>query len=123
MLRTKNETYGFYGTIAHAGVDRDEAWVVAFQAISRVTGFDHEEAIRAFLDGRVGRHFADSVANHLHRGATLQVAVDAAVGEWMGRRIGRHACREFGINAELPELVGWVGYFHIQRESDAERKQ
>jgi hypothetical protein len=64
--------------------------------------------VRAFVDSRHGRHFADEVANHLHASAELRHAIAAATAIWMGWRIGRRISRETGIPAGLPYLTGFV---------------
>ena len=100
---SENEAFGFWGTMdEHAAA----AWPVAFAAIQQATGED-DDAVRAFLDSRHGRHFADGVRDRMqHTG--LQDAVAATTAEWMGWTISRRTSRETGIPAGLPMLTGFV---------------
>ena len=114
ILPTNNQAWGFWGTIgSHA--DQSEAWTLATAAIAKSTGCA-PEAVRDFLDSRHGRHFADDVANGAFAGLALAAAIDAAVGRWMGWRIGRRTEREHGIPRDLPYLTGWVMNAAIEAE-------
>ena len=68
-----------------------------------VFAFDSDNTTR-------GLHFADEVANGLHAGLELAVAIDAAVARWMGWQIGRQTERDLGIPRGLPYLTGFVGH-------------
>lgn len=103
-MQTRNESYGFYGTIGHHA-DADAAWAMAESAIASGAGLDPDET-RAFLDSRHGRHFADEVANGLARGQGLGQAIDAAIQKFMAWRISRAMARETGIPAGIPYLTG-----------------
>lgn len=103
-MQTRNELYGFYGTIGHHA-DADAAWAMAESAIASGAGLDPDET-RAFLDSRHGRHFADEVANGLARGQGLGQAIDAAIQKFMAWRISRAMARETGIPAGIPYLTG-----------------
>jgi hypothetical protein len=61
----------------------DAAWPLAMTAISDAT-CQPLESVRAFLDSRHGRHFADDVQNGLFAGATLNDAIEQATQRWMG---------------------------------------
>ena len=90
-LPTRNTEWGFCGTLRHHA-DADEAWPLAMAAIAETTGCD-AEAVRDFLDSRDGRHFADDVANGLHRGQHPAAATDASpegVRDFLDSRHGRH---------------------------------
>ncbi len=104
ILPTENEAWGFWGTM---GEQAAAAWPIAFAAIQHATSAD-DNAVRAFLDSRHGRHFADEVSNHLHAGAALTDAIAKAIATWMGWRIGRRTSQETGIPAGLPYLTGFV---------------
>ena len=104
ILPTENEAWGFWGTM---GEQAAAAWPIAFTAIHDATVAD-PDSVRAFLDSRHGRHFADEVSNHLHAGASLADAIAKATATWMGWRIGRRTSRETGIPAGLPYLTGFV---------------
>jgi hypothetical protein len=86
--------------------------------IAEATGADLE-AVRAFLDSRHGRHFADDVRNELHAGRPLADAIDAATQRWMGWTIGRHASKQYGIPRGLPYLTGFVVHAGIMAEDEA----
>jgi hypothetical protein len=101
---TQNHEWGFWGTMAeHART----AWPMASKAIHDATDADRH-AVRAFLDSRYGRHFADGVNGQMHGGASLTDAIAKTTAEWMGWRITRRMSRETGIPAGLPYLTGLV---------------
>jgi len=104
ILPTENTEWGFWGTMRESAVD---AWPLAFKAIHDATAAD-SESVRAFLDSRHGRHFADEVINHLHAGQELAEAIAAATATWMSWRIGSRTSRETGIPGELPYLTALV---------------
>lgn len=114
VLNTKNNAWGFFGTIgAHA--NPNEAWALAFAAVSFAAQAD-ADAVRAFLDSRYGRHFADEVVNEIVSGLTLEGAVGAAVDTWQRWTISRTHSRESGIPAGLPYLTGMVLDFEVRGE-------
>jgi len=78
---TQNDAWGFYGTMNEQA---DAAWPLAMTAISDAT-CQPLESVRAFLDSRHGRHFADDVQNGLFAGATLNDAIEQASAGWAGR--------------------------------------
>lgn len=102
----QNPAWGFYGTIAHHG-DPNVAWPLAMSAIAEATGCADDE-VRAFLDSRHGRLFADDVANGLSKGLEISDAIADATARWMGWRIGAQTSRETGIPRGLPYLTGLV---------------
>ena len=109
---TRNDAWGFYGTMnEHA----DAAWPITMTTISQATG-QTLEAVRAFLDSRHGRHFADEVHNGLFDGKSMQDAIDAATQQWMGWTIGRQTSRDYGIPRGLPYLTGFVTHCAISEE-------
>lgn len=109
---TQNDAWGFFGTMNdHA----EAAWPIAMTAISDST-CQPLESVRAFLDSRHGRHFADSILNQLRQGATLDAAIAAATQEWMGLTIGRHTSKDYGIPRGLPYLTGFVIHCEIVEE-------
>ena len=112
VLTTKNEGWGFFGTIADH-VDPAEAWALAFSAVATAAQAE-AEAVREFLDSRHGRHFADDVANELAAGAALDKAVAAAVATWRRWKISRAHSRETGIPSGLPYLTGLVLDFEVR---------
>ncbi|MFM7610324.1 MAG: hypothetical protein ACKO9A_15850, partial [Alphaproteobacteria bacterium] len=69
--------------------------VIAFTAIHNATSTD-PASVRAFLDSRYGRHFADGVNSQMHYGASLTDAIAKTTAEWMGWRITQRTSRETG---------------------------
>ena len=77
ILPTENQDWGFWGTMReHA----QQAWPIAFTAIHNATSTD-PASVRAFLDSRYGRHFADGVNGEMHHGASLSDAIAKASAE------------------------------------------
>jgi hypothetical protein len=118
ILPTRNEAWGFFGTMQRAGADPMQSWNAANAMIAAETDAS-PEGVRDFLDFRHGRHFADDVLSALadlepHR---LEEAIEAAVVRWQGWRIGRRTFSEEGIPAGLPYLTGWVTHFGILAEA------
>ena len=112
---TQNEAWGFWGTMnEHASA----AWPLAMTAISGATS-QALESVRAFLDSRHGRHFADDVQNGLYEGKALADAINAATQRWMGWTIGRQTSKQYGIPRGLPYLTGFVIHCEIVEESFA----
>ena len=122
ILPTRNAEWGFWGTIDRIendlAADAPRAWTLASAGIASATGVS-PEGVRAFLDSRHGRHFADDVANRLAQGDTLKDAIDGTVRRWMGWRIGRRASRDNGIPFGLPYLTGLATHYEFLAEADA----
>ena len=120
ILATRNEAWGFFGTMQLAGADPIQSWNAASAMIAAETDAT-PEAVRDFLDSRQGRHFADDVAGELAKAGPehLEATIEAAVARWMGWRIDRRTNREEGIPAGLPYLTGWVTHFQILDEMQA----
>jgi hypothetical protein len=111
---TQNEGWGFWGTMGgYASV----AWPLAMTAIAETSGED-VETVRAFLDSRCGRHFANEVQNELD-GADLPKAIAATVKIWMDRPVSRQTSREWGILQGLPSLTGYVIHCGIEAGTEA----
>lgn len=101
---TGNQAWGFWGTMNdHA----QAAWPIAMAAITKATQ-EPLDSVRAFLDSRHGRQFADDVQSGLLRGQGLAEAIDAATRQWMGWTIGRQTSRDYGIPSGMPYLTGFV---------------
>ncbi len=113
---TQNEAWGFWGTMNDQA---QTAWPIAMTAISDAT-FQPLESVRAFLDSRHGRHFADDVLNGLHAGSDLPDAIHAATQRWMGWTIGRLTSKQHGIPKGLPYLTGFVIHCEIVEEAMAD---
>ena len=96
--------FGFWGTMQeHAPA----AWAIALPAIACATGCEPDQ-VRAFLDSRHGRHFADDVQNGLFVGCNHKDAIDNAIAKWMRWTIGRNTARETGIPRGMAYLTGFV---------------
>lgn len=119
MMQTKtitcNPAWGFWGTIK---ADKDQAWSAAITHISEVTQ-QPPEAVRAFLDSRYGRHFADEVNNGLFKGQPLQDAIHTATHRWMEWRITRRINKDHGIPLGLPYLTGFVIHCEIDDRAES----
>ena len=113
---TQNETWGFWGTMNDQAA---AAWPIAMTAISDATD-QPLDSVRAFLDSRHGRHFADDVLNGLHAGLNLHDAIHAATQRWMGWTIGRLTSKQHGIPKGLPYLTGFVIHCEIVEEALAD---
>ena len=101
ILPTRNEAWGFFGTMQTAGADPMQAWNAASAMIAAATDAA-PEGVRDFLDSRHGRHFADDVAGELCKGLGLEEAIEAAVARWMGWRIDRRNNRDEGTPPGFP---------------------
>jgi hypothetical protein len=112
---TANPAWGFHGSIAHHA-DAGAAWPLAMAAIADATGCAPDD-VRAFLDSRHGRHFADDVANALLERRDLADAIAAAVRTWMDWTIGHATAREYGIPRGLPYLTGFVMLAAIEADT------
>jgi hypothetical protein len=101
--------FGIWGTMQeHAPT----AWAFALPTIASATGCEPEQ-VRAFLDSRHGRHFADDVQNALFVGATLKDAIEKATAKWMGWTIGR-------ITTGIPRGLAYLTGFVVQAAIDDE---
>jgi hypothetical protein len=103
---TTNPAWGFFGTVG-GEASADTAWPLTMAAIVKATGCTSGE-VRAFLDSRHGRHFADELHNEMHAGKTLQDAITAATATWMGWKITTRIARDTGIPRGLPYLTGFM---------------
>lgn len=110
---TQNEGWGFFGTM---GPYADAAWPLAMRAIADATECSLE-AVRAFLDSRYGRHFADEVRDGIYSGQSVQQSIDAATQRWNAWTIGRQVSRDYGIPRGLAYLTGFVTHCGIVEES------
>ena len=103
---SSNNSHGFCGAIRqHA--EPHQAWMIAIDAVATATSAP-EEAVRAFLASRSGRHFADEVATAICSGRDAAAAIDGVVERWMELRITPLIETEIGIPQGLPYLTGFV---------------
>ena len=110
---SENESWGFWGTMGgYASI----AWPIAMTEIAKTTG-EPIESVRAFLDSRQGRHFADSVQDGLLSNPDMYAAVAQAIAKWMEWKIGRITARKSGIPRGLPYLTGFVIHAQIIEEA------
>jgi hypothetical protein len=116
-LPTRNEAFGFYGTMACTGHDAGKAWAIAAPLIVAATSCSPEGA-RGFLDSTHGRHFADEVTNQMARHLSLETAIRAAIDTHQNWRIDRRTSRQHGIPAGLPYLTGWAAQFDVLEEME-----
>jgi hypothetical protein len=98
--QTANPDWGFFGTIRHHA-ELADAWYQALSAIAAATGCP-AAAVRAFLDSRHRRHFADDVANSLIAGVTIGAAITAAIIRWIDSRSGRQSPSGWAVRGEHP---------------------
>lgn len=105
MEKTRNEAYGFYGTM-HLDGCADEAWEIAMQAIADDTGAEPDE-VRDFLDSCWGRHFADTVHCFLDRHC-LKDAIAETISQWNSWELSPRTRRELDIPTPMPYLTGLV---------------
>ena len=105
MPATRNEGWGFYGTMKERAA---EAWPLAMTAVSK--------AVRLFLDSSFGRHFADDFCNALHRGQALADAIDFTAALWMQRKSNGRLSEIYGIPRGLPHLTAFVTACEIADE-------
>jgi hypothetical protein len=120
ILPTENRDWGFWGTMREHAAD---AWPIAFTCILEATETE-PDAVRAILDSRQGRHFADDVHDRMERGASLADAITKATSQWMAWRITASTSRDAGIPIRLPYLTSFVineglaFEAHHQRDTD-----
>lgn len=81
-LPTKNEEWGFYGTIKGSPKQRDRAFASACRHYMTVYGLDAIDA-RNLLDSRFGRHLADALTNP----NTDLAWIDTNWGRWVRKSI------------------------------------
>lgn len=101
---TQNPAWGFWGTM---GAHAEAAWPLAMNAIAHATG-ESPDSVRAFLDSRHGRHFADQVHDELASGQSLQDAILATTRQWMVWAVSKRTGKHFGIPRDVPYLTGFV---------------
>jgi len=71
--KTRNEGYGFWGTVSIEKPDEVEKfWALAIQAVADAAAVDAPMA-RRFLDSGHGRHFADAVLDRYETDALAAI--------------------------------------------------
>jgi uncharacterized membrane protein YedE/YeeE len=113
MPTTQNETWGFWGTM---GGNASIAWPVAMEQIAQATA-EPLQSVRAFLDSKQGRHFADAVLDGMAGGLAMEASVAKTIAKWMDWKISRITTRETGIPRGLPYLTGFVMHAEIMEEN------
>jgi hypothetical protein len=105
-LPSQDEAWGFFGTIgSHA--EPEQAWMRAMRAATNATGHS-DEAARAFLDSRYGRHSPNDVASAINGRLALPNALESPAGRWRDYKIDGRMEEELGIPRGLPYLTGLV---------------
>ena len=101
---TRTEGWGLDGTMTeHAAA----TWPLAMTAVANATG-ESLDTVRAFLDSRFGRHYADSVLDAFDDSRSLPDAIAAATSKWMAWTIGGRTSMDYGIPRGVPYLTGFV---------------
>lgn len=106
ILTTENKEWGFWGTMASCLGDRGtprHAWDTAFVCILGATGAD-ADSVRAFLDSKHGRHFADTVLDAMAGLPTVGAAIESAIDTWQGWRVGVNTAKHYGMPASAARL-------------------
>lgn len=106
LPQTRNEAWGFWGTINPAIVEK--AWPLALITISETTD-TRPEGVRAFLDSCYGRYFADTVNDYLYTG--LDMAIKISAQEWQNDKIGRADSIKLGVKRGSPFLTSVVKWY------------
>jgi hypothetical protein len=107
VVVSRNMGFGFFGIIrGHAAPEA--AWALAMRLIADAIGCS-DEAVRAFLDSRYGRQFADEVLAAVSGGQDLPAAIRGVVERWLDRCTDARIEEEVGIPQGLPYLTGFVG--------------
>ena len=109
---TENPDWGFWGTMDNHA---DKAWPLAIKIIGQTTGLE-PEAVRAFLDSRYGRHFADEVHNALFAKKPLQQAIETTAAKWMRYKMRPSMLREMDIPRGLPYLTSLIVHCDINAQ-------
>ncbi len=97
---------GYWNTMRKASIEPALAWPIAMMALIDATG-EPVEAIRVFLDSRMGDQFAREVIEHMGAGVGLGRAVRIVTDTWMARSLDEIARLVYRLDA-LPFLVGWI---------------
>ncbi len=112
---SQNDAWGFFGTMNEQA---EAAWPIAMIAISDAT-CQPLESVKAFLDSRYGRHFADDALNGKLNGSTLKDAIEETTARWMGWTISHQTSKQYGIPRGLPYLTGFVIHCEVTDEAFA----
>lgn len=107
LLPSRNPSRGFYGTVTQAGMDARLAWPMAIRHLMAATG-ERVQTVVHFLDSPMGRQFADSVVDMTAQCASLEIATQCVVAQWMGWRVDPLTRRVHHLPAEVPYLIGWM---------------
>ncbi|MFA4971292.1 MAG: hypothetical protein WC683_01680 [bacterium] len=131
VLPTENTSWGFFGTMSSrlsdapsGSVPPDEAWNGAFRVFVQKYQGIPSKAIREFLDGKGGRHFADAVIDELPSDKPIdKFKIDRAVrrvldsardGKWIAKDLASLAGvpapeASHGSQAALASIVNGLG--------------
>ncbi|WP_445364879.1 hypothetical protein ACJJJB_00270 (plasmid) [Microbulbifer sp. ANSA001] len=106
---TRNESWGFWGTMADNKNQAEAAWPLAITSIAKSTG-ETFEAVRTFLDSRDGRKFADEVIclTDTLPGLTLSEAIDMITEAMRSQKIDRATARYHDTPLDIDRLTALV---------------
>jgi hypothetical protein len=107
LPQSNHPSRGFHGTVSQAGMDARLAWPMAIRHLTAATG-ECVQTVVHFLDSPMGRQFADSVVDMTAECASLEIATQCVVAQWMGRRVDPLTRRLHQLPTEVPYLVGWM---------------
>jgi hypothetical protein len=111
LPRPRNPSRGFWGTLHKAGIEPAIAWPIALMVLNDTTG-EPLEAVRVFLDSRMGDQFARAVVVQAHAGIGLGGAVRLVADDWMARPLDDIARLVYRLD-DLPFLVGWIRVMQV----------
>lgn len=116
VLPTQNSGWGFWGTLAAqlGSREADHAWGYASRHLLAACEGVDAESVRAFLDSKHGRHFADDVFNAYGPGGAhhLDQAVNMATSKWKAWRVSARTARTNDMPADVARL-GYLKAFVI----------
>jgi hypothetical protein len=79
---THNLEYGFFGTIARAGLNAQSYWATAIAVISEMTNHTHLGDIAIYLDSKTGHWFAEYI---LHDEETAYAPIKYSISKQVQR--------------------------------------
>lgn len=114
VLNTENKDWGFYGTIDTAAkqwpkLNADKAWVATFKVVSEHMDDASPEAVREYLDGRRGRHYANALIERINKDNPDYEAAAKATSEALavsGKKYEELKGRFANLSAGKPAQAG-----------------
>ena len=114
LLRTQNESWGFYGTMSSTGKS-EESWNLAFNLLLKATKVN-ANCVRLFLDGTQGRHFADEVKEHLSKGVDLKTSIQTVIAKWKIWKVPKGIQKRYNIKSTYNYIETFALAYAIQNE-------